>query len=63
MNNVTTNPTNEIQVTQTVYYHGKKCIVTNLIGRHIQISPVGNGDSPAQYYQVKPEDITTTKIL
>lgn len=44
-----------------VLWRNKTCIVTNAsIGRgiKIQISPTGNGDSPAKYYTVYPDEVT-----
>lgn len=49
----------DFNIADHVYYHGLKCIVTNKVGRYLVISPVGNGENPAQYYQVKPENIST----
>jgi hypothetical protein len=43
-----------------VLWRGRKCIVTNAciaMGKYIQVSPVGNGQSPAKYYQVSPNDV------
>lgn len=55
------NTTTQITTGQTVYWNGKKCIVTNALiarGKYIQISPVGNGDCDARYYQVYPDEVT-----
>lgn len=42
-----------------VLWRGKTCIVTNAhYGNKIQISPVGNGDSPAKYFIVHPDEVT-----
>lgn len=43
-----------------VIWRGKQCIVTNACiarGKKIQISPVGNGSSPAKYYVVYPNEV------
>ena len=50
----------EITVGSTVLWKGLECIVTNAFickGRYIQVSPKGNGNSPAKYYQVRPEKV------
>lgn len=43
-----------------VIWRGKDCVVTNACiarGKFIQVSPVGNGSSPAKYYQVFPDEV------
>ena len=53
-----------------VIWRGKPCIVTNAFacgGKKIQVSPTGNGDSPAKYYEVfpdevKPDNVQTNKL-
>lgn len=49
------------QITDKVLWKGKVCIVTNanaipLRGK-IEISPVGNGNDPAKYFKVLPEEV------
>jgi hypothetical protein len=47
-----------------VIFHNMKCIVTNASvakGKKITISPVGNGNSPAKYFTVYPEDVKQFK--
>lgn len=50
----------EITLFTRVTWKNKTCIVTNASiagGKFIQISPVGNGDNPAQYFKVSPNDV------
>lgn len=44
-----------------VHWHNQKCMVTNAHvcgGKKIQISPLGNGNSPAKYFIVFPDEVT-----
>lgn len=44
-----------------VIYKSRICIVTNHCiarGKYIQISPIGNGNNPAKYYVVFPDEVT-----
>lgn len=53
--------TQTIYLGQKVNWKGKVCIVTNAQiarGKYVQISPVGNGNAPAKYYQVGPDELT-----
>jgi len=41
-----------------VKWRNMVCIVTNVhYGSKIQISPIGNGDSPAKYFTVYPDEV------
>lgn len=43
-----------------VIWHNKVCVVTNPFvcgGKKIIISPVGNGNSPAKYFTVFPDEV------
>ena len=54
----------QVYLFQRVIWKGKNCIVTNACiaaGKYCQISPVGNGNSPAKYYQVRPDELTEVK--
>jgi len=47
-----------ISLFNKVLWKSKICIVTNVrYGTKIQISPVGNGNAPAKYYIVRPDDL------
>jgi hypothetical protein len=41
-----------------VKWHNMTCIVTNAhYGTKIQISPMGNGNAPAKYFTVHPDEV------
>lgn len=43
-----------------VIWRAKECIVTNAHacgGKKITISPIGNGNAPAKYYTVFPDEV------
>lgn len=56
---------NDYSLFTRILWKGKQCIVTNAFacgGRKIQISPMGNGNSPAKYYEVYPDDVTLDNV-
>jgi hypothetical protein len=50
---------------ERVIWRDKKCIVTNAFacgGTKIQISPMGNGNSPAKYYNVFKNELKLDNV-
>jgi hypothetical protein len=46
------------QIGEYVMYHNLKCIITNkFLNGKLIISPMGNGNNPAQYYTVKEFEV------